>query len=97
LAGKTVIVAVLPEEQPATYYVAKDDFPLLIDPQGHYWNDYRPVRPMYTAREGRVWRFPRRWLYSQASLAPNREPDINSSYQYQREVEFGEMLCLPSF
>ena len=27
MVGKTVIVTVLPEEQPATYYVAKDDFP----------------------------------------------------------------------
>jgi protein-tyrosine phosphatase len=45
-----------------TRRVEHDDTPLLIDPEGDCWNDYPPVRVLYADGQGRVWRFPRRWL-----------------------------------
>ena len=48
IAGQSVLVETYPEEPPATRLVEPDDFPLLIDPNGDYWNDYRPVRVLYS-------------------------------------------------
>ena len=52
LAGRMLMVEVLPEEPPASRQVEPDDFPLLIDPDGNYWNDYRPVRVLYRDSKG---------------------------------------------
>ncbi len=93
LSGRTARVEALPEELPATRRVEPDDFPLLIDPQGNYWNDYRPVRVFYTDIEGRVWRLPRRWL---AESKANSEPRIDCSYSVSQEIVFVETLNLPT-
>jgi len=62
LAGQVVTESVHPEEAPGTRHVEPDDVPLWIDPQGKYWNDYRPVRVFFDDPEGNTWRLPRRWF-----------------------------------
>lgn len=80
LAGRTASVRVLPEEKPATRRVEPDDFPLLIDPQGNHWNDYRPVRVLYTDPEGKVWRFPRGWLQGPPQGAPSCPAQVTQAF-----------------
>jgi len=93
IAGQLVLVETYPEEAPATRRVEPDDFPLLIDPNGDYWNDYRPVRVLYTDEDGQVWRFPRRWL---PMLQPITEPGLDSMETVWQEATFSEALNLPS-
>ena len=93
LAGKTTKVKVLPEETALTRQVGPDDYPLLIDPQGNYWNDYRPVRVLYADSEGREWRLPRAWL----SESPvGSEVPLESSCAVLQETAFSETMNLPS-
>ena len=44
MAEKAGSVEILLEEPPATRRVKPDDTPLLIDADGNYWSDFRPVR-----------------------------------------------------
>ncbi len=89
LIGQSVAVDILPEELPATRKVDPSDVPLWIDPKGNYWNDYRPIRVLYTDPEGRVWRFPRKWLHNQPS-----GPEVDCLVE--GEGTFTEKLHLPS-
>jgi len=93
IAGQSVWVETYPEEAPMTRRVEPDDFPLLIDPEGNYWNDYRPVRVLYADEDGQVWRFPRRWL---PMLQPTTEPGLDSLETVWQEAAFSETLNLPS-
>lgn len=93
IAGQSVCVETYPEEPPATRRVERDDFPLLIDPEGNYWNDYRPIRVLFTDSQGQVWRFPRRWLPMLRTIA---EPNHNSTGTVWQEATFRETLNLPS-
>ena len=90
VAGQSVRVQTYPEEPPGMRRVESDDFPLLIDPEGNYWNDYRPVRVLYTDPQGQQWRFPRRWL---PTLQPIAEDFTGTVWQ---EASFSENLHLPS-
>ena len=69
IVGRSVPVEVLPEESPATRRVEPDEVPLLIDPDGKYWNDFRPVRVHFTDETGHAWRLPRRRLVGASSSA----------------------------
>jgi hypothetical protein len=93
IAGESVWVETYPEEAPATRRVKPDDFPLLIDPKGNYWNDYRPLRVLYTDPQGQVWRFPRRWL---PMFQPITEPCLEFMETVWQEATFNETLNLPS-
>jgi hypothetical protein len=94
LAGKTVFVEVFDEEESGTRQVEPDDYPLLIDRDGKYWNDYRPLRALYTGADGRVWRVPRRWL---PGWPANVEPAIGSESGVSRELAFTEAFQMPTF
>ena len=93
LVGRTVSVEVLPEEQPATRRVDPDDAPLLIDPQGNYWNDYRPFRVLYTDEKERVWRFRKTWL---PGLLPQPENLVSLEPSLSKSHVFHEALSLPT-
>jgi len=94
LAGASVSVEVLPEEPPATRRVERDDFPLLMDPDGNYWNDYQPVRILFTDPHGNVWHLPRRWLEG-----IQQESDVRSeaSGAGAQAIPLTEKLHLPSY
>jgi hypothetical protein len=93
LVGRTVSVEVLPEEQPVTRRVDPDDVPLLIDPQGNYWNDYRPFRVFYTDEKERVWRFRKTWL---PGLLPEPENLVSLEPSLSKSHFFHEALSLPT-
>jgi hypothetical protein len=93
LAGKTVTVQVFPEEEPGTRRVEPDDYPLLIDPEGNFWNDYRPLRALYTGEDGRVWRLPRRWVPGQPASV---EPAVAPGSTVSQEIAFTESFQLPT-
>jgi hypothetical protein len=93
IAGKSVLVETYPEEPLATRRVEADDFPLLIDPKGEYWNDYRPIRVLYTDGQGHGWRFPRRWL---PMFQPITEPRGESIETVWQGATFNETLNLPN-
>ena len=90
LAQRTVGVEVLPEEAPATRRVEPDDTPLLIDPDGNRWNDYRPLRITFRDPQGRAWRLPRRWLIPPEA---REQPPAESTHC---EASFTEVMNLPS-
>lgn len=93
LAGRTVTVQVLPEEAALTRRAEPEDYPLLIDPQGNYWNDFRPLRVLFTDSEGREWRLPRRWL---PESPVSTEPLLEGFYNVSEEIVFAETLNLPT-
>ena len=93
IGGQYIPVETHPEEAAATRRVEPNDFPLLIDPKGNYWNDYRPIRVLYTDGQGQVWRFPRRWL---PMLQPVTEPCLESIETVWQEASFSETLNLPT-
>jgi hypothetical protein len=93
LAGRTIEVKVLPEEAALTRQVGPDDYPLLIDPQGNYWNDWQPLRVLCTDSEGREWRLPRGWL----SESPvSSEAPLEAYCGVSQKIAFAEMMNLPS-
>ncbi len=64
LAGQTVEVRVLPEEQASSRQLeVPDDYPVIVKPDGTIWNDFRPVRILLRSDDGGTWRLPRHWLY----------------------------------
>ena len=96
LAGRTVAVEVLPEEPPATRRIDLNDppagLPILIDPEGAAWNDYWPIRVLYTDAGGRAWRLPRHWLSDGVS------PVIAASrYEVTQELSWFEILHPPTW
>jgi len=93
LVGESLLVEVLPEELPGTRKVDPDDVPCWIEPDGTYWNDYRPIRVSFTDADGRVWRLPRGWL--NLDTTPN-ENEIQSTYSVTKEIVFEEAINLPS-
>jgi hypothetical protein len=93
IAGQYISVEMHPEEAPATRRVEPDDCPLLVDLEGNYWNDYRPVRVLYTDGHGQVWRFPRRWL---PMFQPITEPFMKSIETVWQEAAFNETVNLPT-
>ena len=94
LAGRCCIcVDMLREEQPRTRKVEPDDFPLLIDPQGNYWNDYRPFRVLYTDDQHKVWRFRKIWL---PGLRPPTENHVRWEGSQVKTGGFCEALNLPT-
>ena len=93
LAGQTVNVQVVPEEAACTRRVEPEDYPLLIDPQGNYWNDWRPVRVLFTDSEGREWRLPRRWL---PDSPVSSEPPLEAYCGVSNETVCAEAINLPT-
>ena len=96
LAGQRVEVEVLPEEPPATRRIDLDDpppgLPILIDPEGAAWNDYWPIRVLYTDAGGRAWRLPRHWLSDGVS------PVVEASrYEVTQELSWSEILHPPTW
>ncbi len=64
LAGQTVTVRVLPEEQASTRQLeVPDDYPVIVKPDSTVWNDFRSVRILLRGDDGGTWRLPRHWLY----------------------------------
>jgi|HubBroStandDraft_2_1064218.scaffolds.fasta_scaffold02466_5 hypothetical protein len=93
VGGQNISAEIHPEEAPATRRVEPDDCPLLIDSKGNYWNDYRPIRVLYTDEQSQVWRFPRRWL---PMFQPITEPRLESMETVWQEATFNETLTLPT-
>jgi len=93
LAGRTLSVRVLAEEAALTRQVGPDDYPLLIDPQGNYWNDWRPLRVLFTDSGDREWHLPRGWLSQ--SLVSSEAP-IEAYCAVSQETVFIETMNLPS-
>jgi len=93
IGGQCISVETQSEEAPVTRRVEPDDYPLLIDAGGNYWNDYRPVRVFYTDEQSHVWRFPRRWL---PMFQPITEPCLESFETVWQGAAFNETLNLPT-
>ncbi len=94
LAGRTVTVQILLEEEAGTRRVEPPyDYPIIVDKDGNCWNDWRPVRVLYTDAEGRVWNLPRRWL---PEFQTNLEPFLEPSDGALQEASFQEVLHLPT-
>lgn len=93
LTGRVVTVDVLREEQPRRRRVEPDDVPLWIDPEGNYWNDYRPLRVLYTDDQRRVWRFRKTWL---PGLQPQPENYVSLENSPCKRHVFREALNLPT-
>jgi hypothetical protein len=63
LEGKTITVKILPAEEAGTRRVDPVvESSWWVDPEGTYWNDFQPLRVLFTDPDGRVWRLRRRWL-----------------------------------
>jgi hypothetical protein len=96
LAGKTISVEVLPDEPPLTRRLDLNDppdgLPMLIDEDGVAWNDYWPVRVLFTDPDGRVWRLPRHWL--SGGVSPVNEA---SRYAITHESSWLEGWCPPTW
>jgi hypothetical protein len=92
LAGRTIEVEVLPEEAALARPVGPDDYPLLIDAHGNYWNDWRPLRVLLTDSEGREWRLPRGWL-SESTFCT--EAPLEAYCPVSQETAFTETMNLP--
>jgi hypothetical protein len=89
-----VTVQVLPEEKPFTRRIQPGGSEIRgwIDPEGNHWNDYQPMRVLFTdPDEGRVWRFPRRWF-----RPPDAEPQLDPYYSVSAEVVWTERLHMPT-
>jgi hypothetical protein len=72
LRGKQVTVQVFPEEEAFTRRInPPKESSGWIDPKGNYWNDYQPLILLFTASDGRVWRFPRSWLTRPQIVKPS--------------------------
>ena len=93
VTGGSVFVDVRKEEQPRTKRVERDDVPLLIDPEGNYWNDYRPFRVLYSDDQSRVWRFRKIWL---PGLQPPTENYVNCEQSPLKRAVSHEPLNLPT-
>jgi hypothetical protein len=93
LAGTVVMVEIFQEEEAGTRRVEPDDYPLLIDREGNYWNDYRPLRAHFIGPDGGLWHLPRRWLPGQPA---NVEPPVPCESAVSREIAFTESFQLPN-
>lgn len=92
LAGRNVAVQVYPEEQGDTRRINPGtESPAWIDPEGNYWNDYHPMRVLFTDADGQMWRLPRRWV-----RAPGCEPALAASYAVTQETTWFEEMHMPS-
>lgn len=92
LAGQKVTVRVLPEEAACTRRVDPAESQAWIDPKtGEYWNDYQPLRILFTDFDGTVWRFPRRWLHPANTEAPCDPPQ-----EFTHEAVWREETSLPT-
>lgn len=111
MAGRTLEVDVLPEEQPFTREVDLTDSPALIARDGTVWNDYRPARLSFKDKKGRRWNLPRHWIRGllskedlrQILLATLRHLSNDSvqgcttpECQVFKECQFIERVHLPS-
>jgi hypothetical protein len=93
LTEKPVNGKILAEEEAITRRVEEDDYPMMIGPDGACWNDYRPIRILFTDQEGREWRLPRRWVIRGPD---DVESDVPSDYSTSREILFDETLNMPN-
>ena len=93
LVGETVTVEVLPEEAVGTRRAGPDEYPAWIDRQGNRWNEFHPMRVVYTDAQGRTWRLPRHWL---TGVAHSNAPQPDSRYPVTQEHVFSETIHLPS-
>jgi hypothetical protein len=93
VADRPVHARILAEEMAITRRVEPNDCPLLIDPQGNHWNDYHPMRVLFTDHTGKEWRLPRRWVFQGPG---NIESDISSTYSTEKEITFEETLNMPN-
>lgn len=94
LAGRTVTVRILPQEEAGTRRVEPPyDYSVLIDKEGNCWNDWHPLRIIYTDGDGQLWNLPRRWL---PEFQTKIEPFLEPSYRALQEASFQEVLQLPT-
>lgn len=93
LAGTAVEIRVKPEEAAGAQLVKRDDWPLLVDHQGNYWNDWRPPRVFFTDQQGREWRLPRRWL---PDWPASSEQLLGAFGEVSSQVVFREALNPPT-
>lgn len=93
LTDQPVSAQILAEEHAMVRRIEGDDFPILIDPEGNQWNDYRPMRVIFTDGDGCQWRLPRRLI---ASGPCGPEPNIASDYSTEQEISFPEAVNLPT-
>jgi len=92
-SGTTVTIQVFAEEKAMTRRIdIKDvvsDSPSLIDRDGAVWNDYRPVRVVFTDTKSSAWRIPRNWL--------DRGPEESGpGAPVPSEMVFAESISLPT-
>jgi len=99
LAGQTVDVEVLPEEQAMTRKLPDRGQAalaaggsVLLAPDGAVWNDYHPTRLIYRDNQDREWNLPRHWLPTHNSA----EPVAESASSVFKECRFIETVHLPS-
>jgi len=91
LAGREVTVQIFPEEAAGIRRVERGtESSFWMDPEGNCWNDYHPVRVLYTDSEGRAWHFPRKWLNT------NGEPLLDASCPVTRRMIWREKMNLPT-
>ncbi len=93
LAHDPVNAKILAEETAGMRLVEQDDCPLWIDPEGNYWNDYRPLRLLFTDREGREWRLPRRWVLQSPG---GNATESSLAYSTKHDIAFEETLNMPN-
>jgi hypothetical protein len=92
LAGKRVSVQILPEEEAGTRRVdPRPESSMWRDPEGNYWNDYQPLRVLFTGPDGKRWRLPRRWVDPEDKASVPDVPD-----RVTRAATWREELNLPS-
>lgn len=92
LAGQTVSVQILPEEEARTRRVDPQvETSMWRDPKGNYWNDFQPVRVLFVGSDGKQWRLPRRWLNPPDNASVPDVPD-----HVTRAATWQEELHLPS-
>jgi hypothetical protein len=92
LAGKRVNIQVFDEEEGFTRQIDPEiESSGWIDPKGNFWNDYQPLRLLYTAPDGEVWRFPRSWFTRPETV----DPPVDSGLTF-REGVWNEEIHMPS-
>lgn len=90
LAGKTVPLEILPEEQAAIRQVDSRTPPYLIAPDGTFWNCERPMQVSFRDFQGGIWRIPRHWVTNDVPV------ERHVCYNVTCEHVFPELMVFPT-